>query len=145
MLWDLKLEIFHLAKKYTFVFKKFRQISLICIWIKSCGWRYCVVRNVVLYQHLSWCSGIHWLWYIPCWQTRRQRLSVCQRLLHIDKSGQFFSVSCMLWVSVVKISLSNYWCLQTNRQIKNFRVYNKIEWNFVINFSVSPCIYCWQS
>ena len=37
-----------------------------------------------------------------------------------------------------------YRCLQTTRQIKDSRVYNKIKWNFVINFTIWPCIHSWR-
>ena len=50
-----------------------------------------------------------------------------------------------LYFAFKQLYRNYYWCLQTTRQIKNSRVYNKIEWNFVINFSVWPCIYCWRS
>ena len=100
---------FYIARKHTFVWKKFWRISFICIWIKSYGWRYCVVRNVVFCQHLSWCSGILWLSYIPCWQIWWRRLCVCERLLHIycTQVANFSVCHAYYEFSVVRISLSN--------------------------------------
>ena len=91
----------------TYFWKKCWRISFICIWIKSCSWRYCVMRDLVLCQHLSWCSGLHGLSCISCWQNRRQCLCVYEKLLHIDPYGEFFSVSCILWEKCGEVLLSN--------------------------------------
>ena len=80
---------------------------------------------MVLCQHLSWCSGLHPLSYISCWQNRRWCLCVYRKLLHIDPYGQFFSVSCILrdqcgkGFAFKQLYRNYYWCLQTNGQIKN--------------------------
>ena len=110
---------------------------------------YCVIRDMVLFQHLSWCSGLHRLSYILCWQNRRPCLCAYQKFLHINPYGQIFSVSCILWdkcgvgFALKQLYGNYYWCLQTTRQNKYSRLYNKIEWNFVINFTIWPCIHTW--
>ena len=116
----------------------FLRISFIC------SWRYCVVRNMVLRQHLSWCSGLHRLSYISCWQNRRRCLCAYQKLLHIDPYGQFFGVSCILWDNIKQLYSNYYWCLQTTRQIKNSRNRHKIEWSFAINFTIWLFINSWR-
>ena len=69
--------IFFIMHKNTHSFWKcFWRISFIFIWIKSCSWRYCVISDLVLCQHLSWCLGLHRLSYISCWQNRRRCLRV---------------------------------------------------------------------
>ena len=58
--------------------------------------------------------------------------------LYVDPYGQIFSVSCILWdkcgegFAFKQLYCNYYWCLQTTRQIKDSRVFNKIEWKFVI-------------
>ena len=151
VLYHLKVEFFYRKWKLSLFWENFWRISFICIWIKSCSWYYCVLREMVLCQRLSWCSGLHRLAYITCWQNRRRCLCVYQKILHIDPYGQFFDVSCILWdkcgegFALKQLYRIYYWCLQTTRQIKDSRVYNKIEWNFVINFIIWPCIHSWRS
>ena len=119
----------------------FWRISFNCIWIKSCSWRYCVFRDMVLCQHLSWCSGLHRLSYISCWQNRRQCLCVYYKLLQINPymHGQIFSVSCILWdkcgegFALERLYRNYYWCLQTTRQITDSRVCQSANTNNLCN------------
>ena len=115
----VRSKFFYHAWKHTFFWELFWRILFICIWIKSCSWRYYVIRDMVLCQHLSWCSGLHRLSYILCWQNRRWCRCVYKKLLHIDPYDQFFSVSCILWDKcgegfTFKQLYHNYWVTGNN-------------------------------
>ena len=70
------------------------------------SWRYCVIRDLVLCQHLSWCSGLL-RFHTYRADKKGGRVSVFIRTCCTSTHTTNFSVSCLLWISVVKVSLSN--------------------------------------
>ena len=82
--------------------------------------------------------------------TKQEAVSLCSLEIVIHQHiWPNFQCACILWdkcgegFTLKQLHCNYYWCLQTTRQIKDSRVYNKIEWNFVINFTIWPCIHSW--
>ena len=75
-----------------------------------CSWRCYVIRDIVLCQNLSWCSGLHRRSYISCWQNRRWCLCVTVFIIKwytVTHIANFSVCHAYYKISVVKVLLSN--------------------------------------